>query len=170
MSEKKFSYYPKGIPQVKGIRAGRRERITKVQEMVEHGAKTSEIAQLLGISQRMVQMDLVASKQLSSEMVGSMDRGETLGTEIAFWLQICRQAMRDYNRAQSENGKIGFLRVASEARSKFNKLLQDYGLIKKVSEQLDSETKIPFEDPQVRKAYLDFLILAREKGEKDLGI
>jgi predicted transcriptional regulator len=170
MSEKKFSYYPKGVPQVKGIRAGRKERITKVREMIELGAKTSEIAQLLGISQRMVQMDLVASKQLSREMVGSIDRGETLGTEIAFWLQICRQAMRDYNHAQSENAKIGFLRVASEARSKFNKLLQDYGLIKKVSERLDMETEIPFEDPQVRKAYLDFLILARERGEKNLGV
>jgi plasmid maintenance system antidote protein VapI len=170
MSEKKFSYSPKGLPQVKGLRAERMGRIIKVREMIELGAKTSEIAQVLGISQRMVQMDLVASKQLNREMVGSIDQGETLGAEIAFWLQICRQAMRDYNRAQSENAKIGFLRVASEASSKFNKLLQDYGLIKKVPERLALETKIPFEDPEVRKAYLDFLILARGKGEKNLGI
>ena len=62
------------------------------------------------------------------------------------------------------------MRVASEARAKLDKMLQDSGLMTKVPEQLALETEIPFEDPEVRKAYLGFLKLARERGEKNLGI
>jgi hypothetical protein len=42
------------------------------------------------------------------------------------------------------------------------------GVIKKVPERLAVEESIPFEDPDVRKAYLGFLKLARERGEKNL--
>jgi hypothetical protein len=60
--------------------------------------------------------------------------------------------------------------LATEARAKLVKILQDAGLLTKVPEQISLETKIPFEDPEVRKAYLGFLKLARERGEKNLGV
>ena len=46
------------------------------------------------------------------------------------------------------------MRLATEARAKLVKILQDAGLLTKVPENVSLETKIPFEDPEVRKAYL----------------
>jgi len=50
------------------------------------------------------------------------------------------------------------------------KELQDCGLLAKVPERLLLGPDLPFEDPEVRQAYLDFLILARERGEKNLDL
>jgi hypothetical protein len=56
------------------------------------------------------------------------------------------------------------------AQEKLVKELQDCGLLAKVPERLLLGPDLPFEDPEVRQAYLDFLILARERGEKNLEV
>lgn len=144
----------------------RGERALMAMEMFEGGMKTSEISEVLGISQRMVQKDLQAAKKLHREMVEGLDQGEILGGEISFWLQMCRTAMRDYSLSQIENAKIGFLRVATEARAKLNKLLQDSGLMVKVPERLMIEEGLDFGDPEIRAEYLALLKKARAKGGK----
>jgi hypothetical protein len=152
------------------ISRGRQERALKIWEMFEKGAKVSQLAELFGISERMIYKDLSAAKAIHKASVENVDQGELLGGSLASWRMIYRQAMRDYQIAQNDNAKIGFMRVASEARAKLDKLLQDSGLMTRVPERLALETEIPFEDPDVRKAYLGFLKLARERGEKDLGL
>ena len=79
--------------------------------------------------------------------------------------------MRDYMLCrEGDNAKVGYLRTALTAHERLVKMLQDSGLMNKVPERLALETEIPFEDPDVRKAYLGFLKLARERGEKDLEL
>jgi hypothetical protein len=155
---------------IRAISLRRRDRALKAWEMFEGGAKINDLAEYFGISRRMVFFDLKVARQLQKEAVQDIDPGEMLGQEIAYWRKVVRQAMRDYQLAQSENGRIGFLRLATEARAKLVKILQDAGLLTKVPEEISLETKIPFEDPEVRKAYLGFLKLARERGEKNLGV
>lgn len=160
---------PQPSAEIQPITTRRRERIIKVQEMFEGGGKINEIAEFFNISERMVYKDLRAAKQLNQELFEA-DQGELLGGEIAFWQQVCRQAMRDYNLSQSENARIGFLRVASEARAKLNKLLQDSGLLNRVPERLMIEEGMDFEDPETRREYLALLKKARARGEKNLGL
>lgn len=155
---------PQGGTQFQPISKRRRERALKVWELYEGGVKVNEIAQLFGISRRMVFLDLQVAKKLHKEAVQGADGGEILGGEIAFWQQVVRQAMRDYQMAQSENAKIGFLRVASEARAKLQKLYQETGLIATVPTRLSLEEANPFSDPEFRKKYMALMKEAREKG------
>ncbi|MBW2135763.1 MAG: hypothetical protein JRG72_11165 [Deltaproteobacteria bacterium] len=161
---------PQGKEQFKAISLRRRERAFKVWEMYEGGAKVNEIAQFFGISRRMVFKDLRVARQLHKEAVQNADGGELLGGEIAFWQQVVRQAMRDYQMAQSENAKIGFLRVASEARAKLQKLYQETGLITTVPTRISLEEANPFSDPEFRKKYIALLKEAREKGVAIYGL
>jgi hypothetical protein len=62
------------------------------------------------------------------------------------------------------------MRTAFTIHEKIIKLLLDAGLLKKVPEQLDIIGAIPFEDEEVRKGFYAWLKLAREKGEKNLGL
>ena len=85
--------------------------------------------------------------------------------------QLRRKAMRDYLLCrEGDNAKVGYLRTALMAHEKLLKMLQDAGLLTKVPERFSLESNIPFDDPEVRQAYLNFLKLAREKGEKNLGL
>jgi hypothetical protein len=161
---------PQGAGQFQPISRRRRERALKVHEMFEGGAKVREIAQLFGISRRMVFLDLQVAKRLHKEAVQDADGGEILGGEIAFCRQVVRQAMRDYQMAQSENGRIGFLRVASEARAKLQKLYLDTGLITTVPTRISLEEGNPFVDPEFRKEYIALLKKAREKGIPIFGL
>ncbi len=158
------SQNPKGGTEIQTISQSRRERILKAWEMYEGGAKVREIAQFFGISRRMVHHDLKLAPKLLKEEVQTLDPGEILAKEIAFWRQIIRQAMRDYELAQSENAKIGFLRVATEARARLQKFLQETGIITTVPTRISLEEANPFTDPELRKKFLALLKEAREKG------
>jgi hypothetical protein len=165
------SAYPPGQTIIKPISRPRQERIYKVHEMFEGGAKIKEIAQFFGISERMVFYDLKDAKMLLQKLVDNFIQGETLGGEIAFWHQIIRQAMRDYSLSSAENAKIGFLRVASEARAKLQKLYQDTGLITVVPIKFKMEGGNPFtEDPELRTDYLALMVKAQTKGIKIPGL
>jgi hypothetical protein len=168
--ETTVSPFPQGEDKIKAISLRRKERAQKAYEMFEGGAKVREIAQLFGVSRRMVFLDLQVAKRLHKEAVETVDQGEILGGEIAFWRQVVRQAMRDYQMAQSENGKIGFLRVASEARAKLQKLYLDTGLITTVPTRVSLEEGNPFTDPEFRKEYVALLKKAREKGVPIFGL
>lgn len=164
------SLSPQGEDKIKAISWRRRERALKVREMFESGVKVVEIAQFFNISRRMVFKDLKVAKRLHKEEVETVDQGELLGGEIAFWRQVVRQAMRDYQMAQSENGRIGFLRVASEARAKLQKLYQDTGLITTIPTRISLEEGNPFTDPEFRKKYMALMKEAREKGLPIYGL
>ena len=162
-----LSLPPGGDNRFKGVSVRRQERAFRALEMFEEGMKTSEIAQVLGISQRLVQMDLQVAKRLQWQAFQKMDQSEILGGEIAFWRHLCRTAMRDYSLSQVEACKIGFLRVAMEARAKLTKLLQDTGLLDKVPERLTIEEGLDFSDPEIRAGWLALMIKTRENKEKD---
>jgi hypothetical protein len=81
-----------------------------------------------------------------------------------------RQAMRDYQMAQSENGKIGFLRVASEARAKLQKLYLDVGLLVAVPTKIDLGIENPFVNEEFRARYVALLLEARKKGVPIVGL
>jgi hypothetical protein len=161
---------PQGDDKIKAISLRRKERALKIREMFEGGAKVNEIAQYFSISRRMVFKDLKVAKRLHKEEVETVDQGELLGGEIAFWRQVVRQAMRDYQMAQSENGKIGFLRVATEARAKLQKLYLDVGLLVAVPTRIAIEEGNPFIDSEFRKKYYNLLKEARAKGLQINGI
>jgi hypothetical protein len=78
--------------------------------------------------------------------------------------------MRDYSLTQVENAKIGFLRVATEARAKLQKLYQDTGIITTVPTRFSLEEGNPFSDPEFRKEYIALLKKAREKGLPIFGL
>jgi hypothetical protein len=164
------SLSPQGDDKIKAISLRRKERALKIREMFEGGAKITEIAQYFSISRRMVFFDLKVAKRLHKEEVETVDQGELLGGEIAFWRQVVRQAMRDYQMAQSENGKIGFLRVATESRAKLQKLYQDTGLIATMPTRISLEEGNPFSDPEFRKKYMALMKEAREKGLSIYGL
>jgi hypothetical protein len=142
----------------------RRERIRKVMEFHENGAKVSDISKFFCISVRMVYMDLRDAKKLHAELVNELDSTEIIGREITFWLMICRRALRDYNFATSENGKIGFLRVATEARAKLQALYQNTGLIATIPTRVSLEEANPFQDQEFRAKYTKLLLEARKRG------
>ena len=148
----------------------RRERALKVHEMFEGGAKVNEIAQYFGISRRMVFLDLKVAKLLHKEAVQGADGGEILGSEIAFWRQVIRKAMRGYQLANNDNAKIGFLRVASEARAKLQKLYLDVGLLVAVPTKIDLGIQNPFVNEEFRAKYVALLLEAREKGIPIAGL
>jgi len=164
------SFPPQSPKHGQPVSKRRRERILKVWEMHEGGATTAEIAEYFGISRRMVQHDLKLAPRLLKETVLNQDGGEILVGEIVGLQQIIKLAMRDYQMAQSENAKIGFLRVASEARAKLQKLYQETGLIATVPTRISLEEANPFSDPEFRKKYIALLKEARERGVAIYGL
>jgi hypothetical protein len=152
------------------ITRARQSRIKQVQEMKLSGFRPGEIAAKLGISRRQVDRDLKDGKVLSRLAAQEFDQDNFLGESIRFWTQIRWKSMRDSELCQEENARIGHRRNAMAAQEKLVKELQDCGLLAKVPQRLLLGADLPFEDSEVRQAYLDFLILAREKGEKNLGL
>lgn len=156
---------------IPAISKKRQERLRKVQDLFDSGMKVSEIATYFGITARSVFRDLADVKALNRAMIVKVNQDDILGREFRFLQELRRKAMRDYMLCrEGDNAKVGYLRTAITAHEKLVKMLQDSGLLNKVPERLSLETAIPFEDPEVRKAYLGFLKLARERGEKDLGL
>lgn len=149
----------------------RQERMRKVQDLYDSGMKLKEIAEYFGKSVRQMQRDLADTKALNRALIVEVNQDDILGREFRFLQELRRKAMRDYMLCrEGDNAKVGYLRTALTAHERLVKMLQDSGLMNKVPERLALETEIPFEDPDVRKAYLGFLKLARERGEKDLGL
>ena len=142
----------------------------KIWEMKEGGHRIKEIAEYFGISRRMVYHDLRVAPRLLKEAALNQDGGEILGAEIAFWQQIIRQAMRDYQMTLSDNAKIGFLRVASEARAKLQGLYERTGLITTIPTRFSLEEGNPFSDPEFRKKYMALMKEARERGIPVFGL
>jgi len=161
---------PKKNPDCKGASIKRHERALKALQMHEAGASTLDIAEYFNLSRRMVQADIKLAKDLLKEEIAKFDGMAFLAKEIVFWEQMVTQAMQEYQVARTDNAKVGFMRVASEARAKLVKILQDSGLLTTVPERVVLEENIPFDDPEVRKLYLEFLKAARKKGEKELGL
>ena len=155
---------PQGGAQYQPLTRRRRERILKAWEMYEAGATTAEIARYFGISRRMVQHDLKLAPRLLREEVMGQDGGEILGAEIAFFQQIVRLAMRDYQMAQNDNARIGFLRVASEARARLQALYEKTGLISTLPARVSIEEANPFTDPEFKEKYMALMKEARKKG------
>ena len=133
---------PKGEDKFKGVSLWRRDRAIKIQEMVERGAKRAEIAQYFNITVRTVYVDIQIAKQLNRESLKAHDQSEALGREIKYLLQLCRQAMRDYEGETGGNARVGYLRVALDARSKLQRLYLDTGMIS------NSGAGTPGTDPQ----------------------
>ena len=133
--------------------------------------KVKEIATYFGITARSVFRDMADVKALNRALIVEVNQDDIMGRDFRFLQELRRKAMRDYMLCrEGDNAKVGYLRTALTAHEKLVKMLQDVGLIKKVPERVAVETEIPFEDPDVRKAYLDFLKLARQRGEKNLGL
>ena len=149
----------------------RQERLKKVQDLFDSGMKVTEIATYFVISERSVFRDLADAKILNRALILEVNQDDILGREFRFLMELRRKAMRDYLLCrEGDNAKVGYLRTALMAHEKLLKMLQDAGLLTKVPERFSLESNIPFEDPEVRQAYLNFLKLAREKGEKNLGL
>ncbi len=138
--------------------------------MVRAGANTADLALVFGISRRMVQKDLAASRTLNRDLVDKADHCELLGEEVDAWREIIRRAMERFWLATHDNARVGFLRAAIDARAKLNKLLQDSGLITRVPTRVSLEGEFPFKHPAVRQAALEFMILCREMGEPVDGL
>jgi hypothetical protein len=79
--------------------------------------------------------------------------------------------MRHFQLSEENTSvKVGYLNTALKATERLVQLYLEVGVITKVPERLAVEERIPFEDPDVRMAYLGFLKLARQRGEKNLGL
>jgi len=156
---------------IPAISRRRQERLRKVQDLFDSGMKVREIATYFVISERSVFRDLADVKTLNRALIAEVDPDDILGREYSFLIQLRRKAMRDYLLCrEGDNAKVGYLRTALAVHEKLMKLLQDSGLIAKMPERFSLEADVPFEDPEVRQAYLAFLKLARERGEKNLGL
>lgn len=148
----------------------RQARIREVQDKFDGGWKVKDLAEYFGISPRAIFKDLKAAKDLNRVLLEGLDQQEVLGREIRFLQQLGREAMRRYSLSRNDGAKLGFMRTALTIHEKLVKLLQTTGLLKKVPERLDIIGAIPFDDDVVRKEFYAWLKLAREKGEKNLGL
>ena len=143
----------------------RQERLRKVQDLFDSGMKPKEIAEYVGKCERQIYRDLADVKALNRALILEVDHYDILGREFRFLQELRRKAMRDYMLCrEGDNAKVGYLRTALTAHEKLVKMLQDVGLIKKVPERVAVETAIPFEDPDVRKAYLGLPEISQGEG------
>jgi len=148
----------------------RRERALKVYEMSQSGFKVIEIARYFGLSRQMIWRDLRAAKALLRETLQDSDPVTLLAEEINFWRRLCWQALRDYQLSRNESARIGFLRVAIEARAKLQRLYQDAGLIATLPARINLVEANPFRDRDFRLHFLAFLKEARTKGVQIAGL
>lgn len=159
------SQSPQGKDELKDISWRRRERALQILELFDRGCKVREIAQLYGISQRMVQKDLRLAEKLSGLMMKELNQGELLSRKILFYENLCRHAMRQCETSQNENAKIGWARLGKEAQDTLMKIYENTGIITTVPTRISVEEANPFSaDPELRKEYLALLKKARERG------
>jgi hypothetical protein len=157
---------PEPVP---AISKRRQERILRVLEMRQEGAKTSEIAQFFGLSRRQVQRDLIDGKLLSRAFVENFDGTGALGHEIAFLQRLRWLSMREFSTAKFESTKIGALRLAVEISGKLTSLLMATGLISQVPQRVEI-TENPFSDDGLRRRYYNILKEIRARGETPPGM
>ena len=147
------------------------DRCLEVKELQVLGMRVAEIAQMYGVTERTIWNYLRRARELFSRAARNIDHEEIFG-EIVKTLELIRaKAMRHFHLFEDNTSvKIGYLNTALKATERLVQLYQEVGVLKKVPERLAVQESIPFEDLEVRKAYLGFLKLARQKGEKNLGL
>ena len=161
---------PQGQDKIKNISWRRRERALKIQEIFDRGTKVREIAQLFGISRRMVQKDLRLAERLNQEVVEGVNQGELLGRKICFFENLSRYAMRQCDLSQNENAKVGWARLAKDTQDTLIKIFQSTGLLTTMPTRVSLEEGNPFSDLEFRKEYIALLKKAREKGIPIFGL
>jgi hypothetical protein len=147
----------------------RQERILRVAEMWQEGARTSEIAQFFGLSRRQVQRDLVDARRLARAFVENFDSTVELGKEIAFLQRLRWLSMREFSLARFESTRVGALKLALEVSVRLTTLLQSVGLLARVPERVEI-TENPFRDDELRRRYVDILKEIRARGEVPPGM
>ena len=147
------------------------DRCLEVKELQVLGMKVTEIAQMYGVTERSIWNYLRRAKELFSRAARNINHEEVLGETVKTLELIRAKAMRHFQLSEENTSvKVGYLNTALKATERLVQLYLEVGVITKVPERLAVEERIPFEDPDVRMAYLDFLKLARERGEKNLGL
>jgi transposase len=147
------------------------DRCLEVKELQVLGMKVAEIAQMYGVTERSIWNYLRRAKELFSRAARNINHEEVFGETVKTLELIRAKAMRHFQLSEENTSvKVGYLNTALKATERLVQLYLEVGVITKVPERLAVEKSIPFEDPDVRMAYLGFLKLARERGEKNLGL
>jgi DNA-binding CsgD family transcriptional regulator len=143
-------------------------RAREVQELHIGGMSSVEIADFLGISARTVWRDRYLVKQLNRTEARTLNHDECLGERLTILQGIRTKALQDYQLCPAHStAKVGFLNAALRAEDKIIQLLLKVGAIVQTPEPYEVGGDIPWEKPGVRQAYLTFLKLARETGDKN---
>jgi predicted DNA-binding protein (UPF0251 family) len=146
-------------------------RCLEVKELQVLGMKAGDIALVYGVSERTIWNYLRRARKLFSRTARNLNHEEILGETVRILESIRLKALRHFHQAEANNAvKVGYLNTALKTTEKLMQLYQEVGVLVKVPERLAVEERIPFENAEVRKAYISFLKLAREKGEKNLGL
>lgn len=147
------------------------DRCLEVKELQVLGMRVNEIAHMYGVTERSIWNYLKRARELFSRAARNINHEEILGETVKTFELIRAKAMRHFQLSEENTSvKVGYLNTALKATERLVQLYQEVGVIKKVPERLAVREAIPFEDSEVREAYLSFLILARKKGEKNLGV
>lgn len=128
----------------------------------------AEIAQIYSVTERSIWNYLRRVRELFSRSASNINLEEVFD-ETGKILELIRaKAMRHFQLSEENMSvKLGYLNTALKVTERLVQVYQEVGVLKKVPERLVLEELIPFEDPEVRRAYLGFLKLARQKGEKN---
>lgn len=147
------------------------ERCLEVQALKMLGMKVSEIALMLGVSERTIWNYFKRAKELFSRTARNLQHEEILGETLQILERIRTQAWRHFQLCPEDNAiKVGYLNTALRAHEKLVQLYQGVGALVKVPDRLALEGVLPFEDPEIRKDYLLLLKKARMRGVKIQGL
>jgi division protein CdvB (Snf7/Vps24/ESCRT-III family) len=143
------------------------ERVMRVASLRRKKMQIADIARFLSISERQVYKDLNRAQQLYKLLITKGESEKLLGERLNVFVEMEQEALAKFASMDPKtNVALGYLNAARDAGKEIKKLLQEAGMITKVPEQLDLTPGIPFEDPEVRAAYYQFLKIARAKREK----
>jgi hypothetical protein len=128
----------------------------------------AEIAQIYSVTERSIWKYLRRVRELFSRSASNINLEEVFDETGKIFELIRAKAMRHFQLSEENMSvKLGYLNTALKVTERLVQVYQEVGVLKKVPERLVLEELIPFEDPEVRRAYLGFLKLARQKGEKN---
>lgn len=151
------------------ISARRQLRIREVQKLFDSGWKIAEISARFNISERMVFKDLKMGKIFDRALSESLDQGELLGRQIRGYEHAIRLEWRSYQTINNPFAKSAAMRNIISLKEKYIKFLQSAGLLERVPDQLKVTGEIPFEIPEVRAKFYEFMLWARKMGENNLN-
>jgi hypothetical protein len=123
-----------------------------------------QIAKYLGIDRKQVYRLIKRYKAILRWLADHIDGALHLGETLVGLKQLYRDALENIGKSDPGSAvAVGWARVALDALKEMKKLLQECGAVFKMPESV--EDGIPFDDPEIRRDYMELQARAWAKGK-----